>query len=141
MQTILRSSGLRNLFCLKRNFNLSFILFISFNAIGPPDIVSSSTHPRYVTSKCWFYVYVFKIFNIQLTNIICSPFSCKNNRFCLIFSKMNTQFVIKNQSQRFSKSSLTRFSICTTSLCWYRIHEPSAYKRRVDVTACGIWLT
>ena len=39
------------------------------------------------------YIYVF-IFNIYLTDILCSPFTCKKNRFCLILTKMNTQFVI-----------------------------------------------
>ena len=86
------------------------------------------------------FMLAFKIFNIHLTNILCSQFTCKKDRFCLILTKINTQFVSTNQPQRFSKSSLGRFSICTTSLCWYRIYESSAYKRRVDVTTCGISL-
>ena len=27
-------------------------------------------------------------------NILCSPFTCKNSRFCLIVTKMDTEFVI-----------------------------------------------
>ena len=39
------------LFFLQRNFNLSFNLFITFNVIVSPDIVSSNTPPRYVVLK------------------------------------------------------------------------------------------
>ena len=39
-----------------------------------------------------------------------------------------------NQSQKFSKSSLSHFSICTTSLCWYRCSVESCVNKTI------IWL-
>ena len=41
--------GAKNLFFLQRSFNLLFILFITFKAIGT-DL--PNTHPRYVTCCC-----------------------------------------------------------------------------------------
>ena len=43
LQSILRSSGLRNLFFLERNFSFPFILFATFNVIGSPDIDLTNT--------------------------------------------------------------------------------------------------
>ena len=107
------------------------ILFLTFNVIGAPDIVWSSTYPRYVTSECCFiFMSLYLIFSWRIL-------------FTLRLLAKRIDFVLSspNHLQRFSKSSLSRFSIYTTSLRWYRIHESSAYNRRVDTTACGMSLT
>ena len=63
MQSILRSSFVRYLFFLQRNFNFPFILFITFIAIGSQDILLSDTHRRYVTSECYF-IWLYRIFRV-----------------------------------------------------------------------------
>ena len=85
------------------------------------------------------YLSLYLIFNWQIF------FACrllaKRTDFVLSSPKWILSLLSTNQSQRFSKSSLSHFSICTMSLCWYKIHELSAYKSRVDGMACGILLT
>ena len=63
MQSILRSSFVRYLFFLQRNFNFPFILFITFIAIGSQDILLSDTHRRYVTCECCF-IWLYRIFRV-----------------------------------------------------------------------------
>ena len=47
-----------NIWCilctLRQNRKHPFILFITFNTIGSPDIDSSNTHTRYVACSCCF---------------------------------------------------------------------------------------
>ena len=43
---------------------------MNFNAIDSPDTVSSSTHPRYVTSECCILL-------MPLYLCLCSPFTGK----------------------------------------------------------------
>ena len=63
MQSILRSSFVRYLFFLQRNFSFPFILFITFIAIGSQDILLSDTHRRYVTCECCF-IWLYRIFRV-----------------------------------------------------------------------------
>ena len=70
-------------------------------------------------------------------------FRLRAKRFDFVSSSRKWIFNLssRNQPQGFSKSSLGRFLIFTTSLSWYRIYESSAYKRRVDATASRTLLT
>ena len=42
-------------------------------------------------------------------DILCSPFTCKKNRFCLILTKMNTQFVINKPVTKVFKVFIESF--------------------------------
>ena len=98
LQSILRSSGLRNLFFVWMNFNLPFILLITFNAIGSADIVSSSTHPRYVTSEyCFIFMSLHLIFNWRI--FFALRLLAKRIDFVLSSPKWILNLLSTNQSQ------------------------------------------
>ena len=130
-----------------KKFNFPFTLFVTFSAIGSPDIVLSNTHPRYVTCECYFmFIWLYLIFSCQaffdprlLTKwidlVLPSP-KCmlSTNQWQIFYNLLST-----NQLQIFSKSLLSCFLISSTSL--YKMHESSAYKSQVDLTAWGISFT
>ena len=56
----LRSSEVKRLFFLKRNFNFPFILVIPFIFIGSPDT-------RYVTCACYFmFISLYLILSLRI---------------------------------------------------------------------------
>ena len=77
-------------------------------------------------------VVLYLILNWRIFFALC--LLAKRIYFALPSLKRILNLLSTNQSQRFSKSSLSLFSICTTSLCCYRIHESSAYNSSVDLT-------
>ena len=134
------SSFVGYLFFLQKKFNIPYILFITFSCIGSQNILSSNTHPRYVTCECYFiFIWLYLIFNWR-TFFDLRLFA---KRIDLVFSsqKCELNLLSTNQSQIFSKSLLGCFSISSTSLCWCKMHEFSAYETKVDLTACGISFT
>ena len=42
-------------------------------------------------------------------DVLCSPFTCKKNRFCLILSKINTLFVINKPVAKVFKVFIESF--------------------------------
>ena len=114
LQSILRSSSVTNLFFLKRNFSLPFILFTTFNAIGSLDIDSSNTHPRYVTSAfCFIFISLYLIFSLQIFLVL--RLLAKRIDLVLSSPKWILNLLSTNQSQIFSKSSLSIFfDYCNT---------------------------
>ena len=67
---------MRYLSFLKINFNFPVILFITFSAIGSPDIVSSNAHPRYVL--LYIYAFISNILSLLEAVSITSTFLCWN---------------------------------------------------------------
>ena len=89
-----------------------------FKAIDSPEKVLSKAQPRYVTCKCCFILifYSFPAFLIlcllaKRTNLVLSSPRCMIN------------LLSTNQSQTFSKSLFSCFSVSLTSLCWYTRYE------------------
>ena len=73
-----------------------------------------------VTSKCCS-IFIF-IINIPLVEIFCSPFTCKNNWFCLFLIEMNTQFVINKPVTKVFKAFNESLWYPTKNLHW-RIND------------------
>ena len=65
----------------------------------------------------------------------------KRIHLALFSPKCILSLLSTNQSQIFWNSLLGCFSTSSTSLCWYKMYESSAYKSKVDSTACGISFT
>ena len=103
-------------------------MFITFSAIGSPNIVLSNMHQRYVTWECCFIIiWLYLIFSWRVF------FDLR-----LLSKRINLS---TNQSQVFQKSLLNCFSTSSSPLCWYKMHESSACKNKIHLTACPISLT
>ena len=81
------------------------------------------------------------ISNIQLKDIISSSFTCKKSQLlsspkCIIYRSIH-----KSVTDFFEAFVKSLFFIPSDSLCWNKMHESSAYKSKVDLTACGISVT
>ena len=97
----------------------------------------SDMHPRYVAYEgCFIFICLYLIFSRQAF----FDLRLLANRIDLVLSspKYILSLLSTNKPHIFSKSLLSRFSVSSTSLCWYKMHESSAYKSTVDLTACGL---
>ena len=137
LQTLLRSSFVRYLYFLWRDFDVPFISFRTLNAICSPDIELTNTHLRCVTCECcftflcWYLIFSWRtFFALRLL--------AKRSNLVLSSPKCVLSLLPTNQSQKSSKSLLSYFSIWSTSLCWYKMYESFTFKSKVDLTACDI---
>ena len=129
-----------------KKFQYLFILLITFSAISSLDITLSNTHLTYLSCECCFkFTCLYLTFSWHLTFSwqIFSDLHLLAKRIDLVLSspKCILSLLPTNQSQILSKSLLSCFSISSTSLYCYKMHESSAYKSEIDMTACGIPFT
>ena len=109
--------------------HLFYSMFLSF-----PDKVSSKTQPRYFyILDSFIFILLYFTFSFLVLSILC--LLAKRIYTVLSYRKCMLNLLSTNQSQIFSKSLFSCFSISSTSLCWYMRHESSAYKNRFDFTA------
>ena len=94
-------------------------------------IVSSNTYPRYLTcERCFIFTCLCLIFTWW--TFFDLRFLEKRINLVLSTPKFILTLLSTNQSTMFSNSLLSCFSIPSTSLCWYKMHESSAYKSWFD---------
>ena len=114
--------GVKNVFFRQRNFRLLLILFITESAIVSLDIVSSSMDPKHFWNAVWFVYF-------HILYLVFWPFYYE---FSCHFQKRYSA----NQSQIFSKSSFSWFTIPLISLSWLTRHYHQHKGKRL--TPCDI---
>ena len=105
-----------------KNFNFPFILFKTFSTIGALDIVTCNMHPRHVTSECCF-IFLCLCLIFSWRKFFDLRFLPKRIDIVMSSPKRILSLLSTTQSHIFSKSLLSWFSISSTSLCWYKMHE------------------
>ena len=114
--------GVKNVFFRQGNFRLLLILFITESIIVSPDIISFSMDPKHFSSAVWF-VYFYLLYLVFWD-------------FYYEFSCHFQKGYLENQSQIFSKSSFSWFTISLMSLIWLtrRYHQHKGKR----LTVCGM---
>ena len=129
LRSILHSFGDRNLFLWSKNFSFPFMLFNAFKAISSSNKVSSKAQPRYVT---WESCFTLIFYSFPALLILC--LLAKRTDLVLSSPKCMLNLLSTNQSQTFSKSLFSYFSVFLTSLCCCMRYESSVCKNRFNFT-------
>ena len=140
MLSILWVSGLKNLFFCKWTliYCLLYLWLLMILALLTWYRLAHIQEMLFLNAVLYF-VFIFK-FNWGI--FFASSLLGWKNLFCLIFTKMNTQFVINKLVTKVFKAFIESFfDLNKVLMFWDRIQISPAYKGRADVTACGIPLT
>ena len=118
----------KNLFCLYKNLNLGFTLFITCMPIDFPESVSSRMQPKYVTFVyCLIFISLYWIFKGLAFLIL--RLLLKRIDLVLSSPKWMLSLLSTNQSHIKLKFLLSWISIFLIPLCWKIWQVSSAYKR------------
>ena len=105
------------MFCLQKNLNLEFVLFIKWVVIDSPDSISSRTLPKYVTVEYYlFFIFLYWMFKgLAFFNL---TFTDKKIDLVLSSPKWMLSLLSTKKLLIKLKFLLSWISICLISLCW-----------------------